>query len=287
MKHPWIHWILFILLSFIWGSSFILMKEGMKELNAYEVASLRILSAGLILLPLLPQALKNIPSKKRNWAILSGLLGSFFPAYLFCIAETRISSSLAGMLNALTPLSTMLLGIAFFHYSLSRKQWVGILLGLAGMFLLFGNSLKWNGNDAWFALLVLIATIFYAVNVNMVNLKLKEIGSRNIATLAFSFLVIPTSLILYYAGYFQREMNTDFWYSTGASSLLGILGTAIASILFYVLLKKAGPLFSSMVTYGIPFVAIFWGVLAGESVTLIQILGLGVILAGVYIVQSK
>lgn len=282
------NWALFAVLSVIWGSSFILMKAGMNRLTPYQVASIRILSAGLILIPFARKALRQIPKNKIFLVILSGLLGSFFPAYLFCIAETKIDSSLAGILNALTPLFVILVGMTFFALKAGVQKIAGVLIGFAGLCLLMAPNGHFRMEDLFYAFLILIATLFYGVNVNLVGRHMQGIGSLNIASVAFVFLIIPTLIILYITGYFNLPFtNRAVLLSTLASAVLGVMGTAIASILFYMLMKRAGALFASMVTYGIPFIAVLWGLYYGEQVTLIQVSSLGIILAGVYMVNKK
>ena len=279
---------MFTILSLIWGSSFILMKAGMTTLTPYHVASIRILSAGLVLVPFARKALLQIPKNKILLVILSGLLGSFFPAYLFCIAETKIDSSLAGILNALTPLFAILVGISFFQLKANTQKIIGVLVGFAGLCLLIAPTGNISFEHFSYTLLVLLATLFYGINVNMVGRHMQGIGSLNIAALAFVFLVIPCIIILYFTGYFNLPLsNKDVMLSTLASFVLGAMGTAVASILFYMLIKRAGTLFATMVTYGIPFVAVLWGVWGGEQVTLMQVGCLGIILVGVYMVNRK
>lgn len=288
MRDKLINWSLFTILSLIWGSSFILMKEGMKTLSPYHVASLRILSAGVVLIPFARKALAQVPKEKLLLVILSGLLGSFFPAYLFCVAETRIDSSLAGILNALTPLFTIIIGIAFFQLKAGRRKIIGVLVGFIGLCLLIAPKGDFRFEDFSYSLLVLLATVFYGINVNMVGRHMHGVGSLNIASLAFVFLIIPTLVILYVTGYFALPLlQTAFIISTLASVVLGVCGTAIASILFYMLVKRAGTLFASMVTYGIPFIAVLWGLWGGETITLLQVGCLGIILVGVYLVNKK
>jgi drug/metabolite transporter (DMT)-like permease len=288
LRDKLINWGLFILLSLIWGSSFILMKAGMHQLTPYQVASIRILSAGLVLLPFARKALQQVPKNKLGLVILSGLLGSFFPAYLFCVAETKIDSSLAGILNALTPLFTILLGISFFQLKAGWVKITGVLIGFLGLCLLIAPGSKVTVDQFEYSLLVLLATLLYGINVNMVGRYMQGVGSLNIAALAFGFLVIPTLIILYFTGYFQLAITTQpVILSTLASALLGIMGTAVASVFFYMLVKRAGTLFASMVTYGIPFVAVLWGVWGGEQVTAMQIGCLAIILGGVYLVNKK
>jgi drug/metabolite transporter (DMT)-like permease len=285
MSEKAISWSLFSILSVIWGSSFILMKEGLKELSALEVAALRMLSAGIVLFPFAVKGIRNLSGKELTLIILSGILGSFIPAVLFCVAETKIDSALAGMLNALTPLFVVLMGVLLFQSKTNWGKVAGIIVGFSGMVLLFFAQKKQAGaSDINYALLVLLATLFYGFNVNMVNRYLRHIGSTQIAAVAFAALILPSLLVLGWENFHLHNTTTNaFLKATAASVVLGVFGTAIASIFFYMLMKRTGPLFSSMVTYGIPFVAVFWGLIAGESITILQMLGLFIILAGVYI----
>jgi drug/metabolite transporter (DMT)-like permease len=282
-------WVPFILLSFIWGSSFILMKQGMKSLSAVQVASLRIASAGLALMPLVPRVYPTVPRRTFPLILLSGLLGSFIPAYLFCIAETKLDSGLAGILNALTPLFTLLIGVLFFRQRIAWMKWAGVLLGFLGLVLLI-----WSGNhhiglaNMGYSGFILLATLLYGINVNLVSHYLKGFGARQITTIAMSLLAIPALVILIATGYFSMPVKDGAWLlSTAASMLLGVMGTAVATLLYYILLKRAGGLFSSMVTYGVPFVALFWGLLAGEVLGWAQVACLVIILAGVLLAQRK
>ena len=287
MQRPWIHWILFTALCIIWGSSFFLMKVGMRELSAYQVASIRILSAGLVLTPFVKKAWLLIPRAQVGRVMLSGLIGSFFPAYLFCMAETKIDSALAGILNALTPLFTLLVGILFFQLKARVLQILGTLIGFVGLSLLMvlGTGFQWG--NIGYSMLVILATLLYGLNVNMVGRYMKGIGALDIASLAFVLLIIPSATILAYTGYFQMPLlERSVLQSTAAAGVLGIMGTAIASIIFYMLVKRAGPVFASMVTYGIPFVAVAWGLLRNEQINLQQFFCLLIILVGVYLVNK-
>lgn len=286
MRKPFFSWFLFIILSFIWGSSFILMKEGLKALTPYQVATLRILSAGVILAPFGISAYKKIP-KTKHWPVLvSGLLGSFFPAYLFCLAETELNSALAGILNALTPLFTIATGIIFFQQKTKTQQTVGVIVGFAGLILLFYHKGEFSFAHIGYAAYILLATFLYGLNVNYVRKHLQGIGSLHIASVAFGLLVIPCLIILAFTGYFSQTFSTAFIHASLFSALLGIMGTAVATILFYVLLKESGALFASMVTYGIPFVAVGWGLLAGEAFSWNQLISLLIILSGVYLTNK-
>ncbi len=257
-------------------------------LSPYQVATLRIMSAGIVLIPFVVKAIKAIPKKDVGYVILSGLLGSFFPAYLFCIAETKLDSSFTGILNALTPLFTVIIGVAFFKMKSSFQKIMGLLVGFIGLFLLIAPNGHIDFKNFSYSALVLLATVLYGLNVNMVHRNMHHVGSTNIATVAFVFLIIPCLVILYFTGYFSLPLQqTTYIKSTVASCVLGIMGTAIASILFYMLLKRAGALFASMVTYGIPFIAVLWGLQQGENITRAKIISLLIILVGVYLANTN
>jgi len=284
-----IKWLLFLILCLIWGSSFILMKLGLNGLSPYEVAALRMLSAGLVLLPFFPKAWRNTNRQTRAIALLTGLLGSFFAAILFCVAETSINSSVAAILNATTPLFVMIVGWLFFKRSTTIIQVAGILIGFLGVLLLFLPSL--TANDISFtghALLVLLATVLYGFNVNIANKSLLNTPPLYIAALAFGMLIPLDTLMLFQQGFFSKDLFTESLLMAMASTVvLGVLGTAFATWLFYILMQKAGPLFSSMVTYGLPFVAIGWGVMAGEKISSSVLVALTLILSGVYLANKK
>jgi drug/metabolite transporter (DMT)-like permease len=279
-----INGILFIALCIIWGSSFILIKAGIEHLSPYQVATIRILSASLVLLPVAVQQWKNIPRNKLGYVFLSGLLGSFFPAYLFCIAETKIDSSLAGFLNSLTPVFTIFTGLLFFGQVFQLHKLVGVLIAIGGMLVLLFAKGSVNMQFLSFASFALVATVFYGLNINLVGRHLQQTSSLAVVAVGFALLLIPCIMILWVTGYFSLPLpQKNILVSSGASALLGIMGTAVATVLFYILIKRAGGLFASMVTYGIPFIALSWGLLAGESIYKWQIVGLVIILTGVYI----
>jgi drug/metabolite transporter (DMT)-like permease len=287
MDNNFINWAIFCILSIVWGSSFILIKEGLTVLSAYQVASLRMLFSGLVLLPFAINAFKKIPKEKMGIVFLSGILGNFIPSYLFCIAETNIDSSLAGILNSLTPLFTILVGLSFFKTTIHKQKMLGVIIGFIGLCLLFAAGKNISFQNLSFASLVLVATFFYGLNVNVVGKYLNNMRAIDIASVAFTFLIIPSTLILYITGYFSMSFNNPgFQKATMASITLGVVGTAIASILFYMLIKRSSIIFASMVTYGIPVIAVAWGLYYGESISTLQIGSLLIILAGVYIVNK-
>lgn len=281
-------WILFLALSMIWGSSFILMKLGMIALSAFQVASLRITASGLVMLPMALKSFRSIPRNKLVPVFFSGVLGSLLPSYLFCWAETGIDSSLAGALNALTPIFTILTGVLFFQLRTTAQKVIGIVVAFSGCMILFFNEAMLSENEQYgYLFFVLVATVSYGLNVNLVHQYLKDIPSLQIVAVAMTLCALPALGVLIGTGYFSMKMSGQFTVSTGYALLLGAVGTSLANILFYILIKKAGSLFASMVTYGIPFVAFGWGWIVQEKLSWMQVLALFVILAGVYIANAS
>ena len=280
-----INWLLFLALSIIWGSSFILMKHSKEELSAPQIAALRIFTAGVIFLPLAVFHIAKIPRKKILIIILSGVTGNLLPAFLFASAIARnIDSSLAAILNSLTPIFVVLIALVIFRDKIKTQKIIGVLIGFAGLTLLF---LLWKGvsfENFKYALLILLATVLYGVNVNVVGHFLKEIPSLYIATISLSFMIIPTTWVLWQKNFLQLSFNeSTVQWAIVEAAILGIVGSAIATALFYILIKRAGGVFASLVTYGVPFIGILWGMLDGEKITIKQVACLGIILFGVYL----
>lgn len=266
------------------------MKIGLdNHLSPYNIAAIRLVASGVILLPVAIKAWGKIPSKLLPIVFLSGALGSLLPAFLFCIAEQGIDSSLAGMLNSLTPIFVIIMGALFFSRPTPATKVVGILIAFAGsiLLLLSKGQIK-TVESIYYPLLILIATIMYGLNVNIVSKYLSHLSSLQVAATALSLNAIPAFGVLFFTGFFSLPFQQPgMMKAIVASVVLGVGGTAIATILFYMLLKRAGAVFASMVTYGIPFVAIAWGIYFKESLTLEQACCLLIILFGVYWTNKK
>ena len=276
---------IFVLLSLIWGSSFILMKVSKEELNGIQIGAIRIFSAGIIFFPLAIFHLSGIPKNKILLVILSGLFGNFLPAFLFGIAiDNQLDSSLAGILNSLTPLFVIVISTLFYKTKLQPKKLAGVIIGFIGLLLLAFSKGGIDTSNVNYALLILLATIFYGLNVNLVSHYLKEVDPFKMATVSLAVMSIPSLAIIY-----QQEVVSLLFNRSAAlmpvlaSVLLGVGGSAIATVFFYILIKRAGGLFASLVTYGVPVVAIIWGIIAKENVTEVQFACLGLILGGVYV----
>lgn len=283
-KQNFINWLLFIVLSVVWGSSFILMKTSAEHLNGLQIGSIRIFAAGVAFLPWAIFHISKIPIKKLGIVILTGLLGNFIPALLFASAiKENGESSLASILNSLTPLFVIVIGVFFFKTKVQSRKIAGVLVGFAGLVIL--NLLRGPvaaGDNG--VLLILIATIFYGITVNLVSHYLKGIDGFKIASVSLAIMAIPSCFIMWQQNVFTiARFDEEARWSIAVACLLGVVGSAIATGLYYVLIQKAGGLFASLVTYAIPIVAIMWGLLANENISGAQIACLAIILVGVYL----
>lgn len=288
MSNRFISWALFTLLTFIWGSSFILMKIGYQALSPTQIAGVRIFSGGLVFIPFAIFHLSKVPVKKLPLLIVAGLTGNFIPAFLFTAAITKLDSSLEGILNSLTPIWVVTIGILVYRDKIQARKIIGVLIGFAGLVLLTLLQKEVSLDNLGYSSLVILATLCYGFNVQMVSHYLKGISSFHIATISLAMMAIPAGIVLWWNGFLQLDFSdpTVQW-STIAALLLGLGGSAIGNILFYALVNRAGALFTSLVTYGIPFVALLWGIQVGEPVTWREIVCLAIILSGVYLANKK
>lgn len=281
-------WFLLVLLSLVWGSSFILIKRGLVGLNPFQLGALRLIFACFFLLPIGFKSLAQIPSYKWKYVALTSIFGNGLPVFLFAFAQTGLKSSISGILNSLTPLYTLLIGVLAFGLTFMRNQVFGVILGLIGCSLLvfYGKSTSGETNY-FFAFLVVIATICYALNVNLIKKYLSDVSPLAITTGNFLTLLIPALIILFSNGYAEVMTQPEVIHSTLFIIILGMIGTGIANILYYQLIQITSPLFASSVTYFIPLVAMSWGLLDGERLNFMQFLGAGIILGGVYLASKK
>lgn len=284
-----VQWLLLILLGFIWGSSFILMKKGLLIYSHDEVAALRIGISYLVLLPFSIHYLKKIPKKNVKHLLVVGIFGSGIPAFLFTIAETQLSSALAGMLNSLTPFFTLLLGALIFKVTVQKEKTIGVIIGLIGAIVLVtSNGININNNQLSYSFFVVAATICYSISVNTIKKHLQEVHSVAITSISFLFIGIPAIIYLFTTNFVATTAS-----NAGASlaifyiAILAIFGTALSIIIFNNIIKHTSAVFASTVTYLIPIFAIFWGVVDGEIINFLQIIAIGVILIGIYFINKK
>lgn len=288
MESKQIKWGYLLVLSLVWGSSFILIKKGLIGLSAIQVGSLRIIFAALFLLLIGFKSLSLIPREKWKYIALTSVFGTFIPAFLFALAQTEIDSSVSSILNSLTPLNTLILGALVFGVSFQRRQVWGVIIGLIGSLLLvFNGAMHHPDQNYYYAILVVIASICYAVNVNLIKRFLSDLTPLSITTGNFLFLVFPALTILYFTGFYDVLAVEKVQHSVYFIMILGVIGTGIANILFFKLIQISSPVFATSVTYLIPVVAFCWGLLDNEMLTAVQFVGAFIILIGVYLSAKK
>lgn len=283
-------WTMLIFLSLVWGSSFILIKRGLEVFSPLEVGALRITMASLVLMPVAIMRFYRIKRRHLTLLFIIGLVGSLLPAFFFAIAQTQLSSGITGVFNALTPLFVLLMGVAFFRQQLQREKLLGMAIAFAGtlMLIISGNGGLFNGIN-FYALLVVLATIFYGINLNVIKLYLADLKALTITSVSLLFVSPIAIVVLLFFTPFLDHMSAGegAWQAFGYVSLLGIMGTAIALIVFNHLVQLTTPVFTSSVTYIIPVVAVVWGVLDGEVIYAIHYAGMLAILVGVFLVNRR
>lgn len=279
-------WIYLVFLSIVWGSSFILIKKSLVGLTALQVGSFRIIFAALFLILVGFKRIIKLNAKQWKWIVISGFLGSFFPVYLFSFAETEIDSAIASILNATTPLMTLIFGALFFKAVFTQNKVIGVVVGLVGTagLILSGASVNPDQNYMY-SLLVVLAASCYAFNVNILKTKMSDITPLGIAAGNFISLLIPAVVVLHFSGFFEQEITSKIEVSLVYVAILGIVGTGIAMIIFNKLVQISDPVFTTSVTYTIPIVALGWGILDGEVFSLWQLISALIILIGVFIVN--
>ena len=283
-------WVYLFTLSLIWGSSYILIKKGLVGLTPLQLGSTRILMTTFILLIFGWKQLLHIPKDAWKWIVLTGFFGTFLPSYLFAFAETVIDSSVAAVLNGMTPLFTLILGLLFFKSHFKWMKILGVLVGFGGTLVLVSNEFTIrSGLNSWYAFLVVAAAICYSINVNLIKHKLQAVPAYAIALGNFVSIVIPAFVVLLLVDFPWTEVLTsdELSSSMGYILILSLFGTALAKVMFNELVSISTAVFSISITYLLPIVAIAWGILDGEQFSLIQWLGCALILLGVYLITDK
>jgi drug/metabolite transporter (DMT)-like permease len=282
--------ILLLILALIWGTSFILMKKGLVVFAPGEVASIRVTVAGLILLPLAVLRWKETRLTHLSKLFLSGLMGVFIPAFLFTAAQKHIDSSVAGILNTLSPLWTMIMGAVVYKLVFSRASIIGILIGLAGTVLLMVSR---SGGEVTgfnlYGLLIVLACGFYGLNLNYIKFNIADLGSLTITSLSVALVAPIAGIYLFGFTDFTEKLISvpGAWSAFGYVALLALMSTAIAVSIFNKLVKMTTPIFASTVTYIMPVVSVGWGVLDGEQLFIGHFIGMAAILGGVYLANRK
>ncbi|SHG87768.1 DMT family transporter [Winogradskyella jejuensis] len=290
MKNINTKWLYLIILSIIWGSSFILIKKSLLGLTPFQIGSLRNVLTGGILLIFGYSSLKQIKKPQWKWIAISGFLGSFFPAFLFAIAETEIDSAVTSILNSLVPLNTVLMGVAVFKITSTRRQVFGIIVGFIGTAILILKGSEINPNQNYlYAGFIIISTLMYAANVNIIKRYLQDVKPLTIAAGNYVFIIVPALIVLLFTDFFSAStFNSEtIWTAILCVIILSVFGTALAKVLFNKLIQISSPVFATSVTYLMPIVAVIWGLLDGEAFTPMQGIATLIILTGVYISNTR
>ncbi len=288
MQTNTLKWFYLIVLALIWGSSFILIKKGLVALSPMQLGALRIIFSAVFLLIIGFKSITEIKQFQWKYIALTSLFGTFIPAFLFAIAQTQISSSVSSILNSLTPLNTLILGAIFFGLTFKRTQIFGVVIGLIGTVLLIVNGAMHHPNqNYWYTFLILIASVCYATNVNLLNKYLSDVKPLAISTGNFLVMLIPALIVLFTNDFLSVAHLPGVQHSMLFVIVLGVVGTGIANIIFFRLIQMSSPVFATSVTYLIPVVAFFWGLLDNEMLTPVQFLGAFIILIGVYLSSKK
>jgi drug/metabolite transporter (DMT)-like permease len=283
------------MLALVWGSSFILMKRSLVVFSPLQVAALRVIFAALMLAPFLPRSLKSLEPQHWKYLIAAGVLGNGLPAIFFTTAQRHINSSTAALLNSLTPLFTLLIGVVIFHLQAQKRQVAGVVMGFVGATALVlaarGEIGAREGGSLWFAALPILATMCYGLNMNIVSRHLKGLTPIAISTIALWVLLVMYTPALLATGFIAElptlQAHPQFWQAIGCLLFLASFGTAISNALHTRLIQISSPVFASSVTYLIPIVALGWGLLDGELLTMLHFIGIATILIGIYLVNKR
>ena len=284
-------WLVLILLSLIWGSSFILMKEGLEGFDPLQLALIRMSVAALCLLPLALRHMRSIGGRELALLFVVGLTGNALPAFLYAKSETVLPTAVVGVLTSMTPIFSLLVAWLFFRQRFPRANVVGIVVGLIGAVALAmaGSPEAGRTTNLAFAGLVLIATISYGVNVNLVKNFFATRNMVMVTSIALSAVGWPALIFLLTGTSFIENLRTNpaAPAALGYISILGAFGTGLSVLLFNQLLKDGTIIFATSVTYTIPIVAVLWGIVLHEEFTTLHAIAFAVILLGVWLANRR
>ncbi len=282
-------WLYLILISLIWGSSFILIKKALIGLTAFQLGGLRIVFASLALFIIGFKTLFKIKARDWKWLIIAGLTSSFFPPYLFALAQTELDSGITSIFNSIVPLLTTLVGILLFGTLISKRQILGVFIGLSGTIALILAGIEFTPDQNYtYSIFIVLSALGYAFNINIIKKHLSHLSPLAVTTASFAVAFVPASFLVLYSGFLKNvqvhiQSPNALWYVL----VLAIVGTAIANILFNRLIQISSPVFAASVTYLIPLVAVLWGLWDGEAINVYQLLGGIIILFGVWLVKKR
>ena len=282
-------WFYLISLSLIWGSSFILIKKALVGLEADQLGSLRIIFSSIIIILIAWKRLSKINRLEWKWITISAFLGSFFPAFLFAFAEKEIDSAVASIINSIVPLNTVVIGLVLFNIRSTKRQIIGVLIGLAGTYMLIMSGIKLNPDQNYlYSGFVILCSFLYALNVNIIKKYLQHLSALTITVGHFAVIIIPAVIVFCFSDFDVNSLrNQETIDSIIYVFILAVFGTALAKILFNKLIKISSPVFASSVTYSMLIVSIFWGLVDGEKFSIYQLIATIIIILGVLLTNKK
>ena len=277
------------MLGATWGSSFILMKLGLRAFTPIEVALLRVSISFLVLSPFVLYHIRTIPRNKWKWLAAAGFLGNGVPAFMFALGLSRINSSLGGIINATAPLFTLTVGTLFFSMNFGKNSIWGVFIGLIGTVYLIVFSGQGKGDtDMVYILFPLIGSLCYGFSSNIIKLKLKELKPIVVTGAALMTQAPITIFFVFLLGIPAKAMSSPLHTESFLFvSLLAVMGTSFAVLVFNYLIKHTTVLFAASVTYLVPMFAMGIGFLAGETISPHYFIGMGIIILGVWLTNRS
>ncbi len=285
-KSEWQNWAVFVLLAFVWGGSFILIKKGLIHFSPIQVGAMRIALSAIAFIPIFLISRVAFPKGKVLIVTLVVLTGNGIPAFLFALAETRLGSAVTGVLNSLTPVFALVMGVFFFGTKLKKHHLLGLLLGCIGITVLMIGERDWQVSS--YVLFVVLGTLCYGISANLVKRYCQDIHPIALTTVGFFFLGCISIIVLWLTGAGSIIAQADTWrVSMPSLILLAFACTVFANILFYSLIQRTSAIFGSAIAYAIPCMALVWGSVDGEHITWFQFAGFGFIVAAVYALRRQ
>ncbi|UPS92844.1 DMT family transporter [Bizionia sp. M204] len=282
-------WVLLLVITLTWGSSFMLIKKSLVAFTPYEIGAIRIVGSGILLAIIGIPAIKKMTKKTLLWVAIVGFFGNFLPMFLFPIAQTQVSSSLAGILDSLVPVFVLIFGFLLFGIKSKMTQVIGAVIGFLGAAsLIYFSDANTEGSQFGYTMLIVLAGASYGINAVVITERTSEVKAVELTAAVYTIWAIPAMVILYFTGFIQNfEMKPEYVEPLGYLGFLTIFGTAIAMLLYYKLIQNTSAVFASTASYLLPVVAVIWGIIDGEKFTIWYVFGGILILIGIYLIREK
>ncbi|WOD44558.1 DMT family transporter [Hwangdonia lutea] len=282
-------WVLLLVITLTWGSSFMLIKKSLVAFTPYEIGAIRIVGSGLMLAIIGIPAIIKMSNRTLLWVTVVGFFGNFLPMFLFPIAQTKVSSSLAGILDSLVPVFVLVFGFLLFGIKSQLSQVVGAIIGFFGAAsLIYFSDANTEGSQFAYTMLIVLAGASYGINAVVITERTSKVKAVELTAAVYTIWAIPAMVILYFTGFIQNfEITPETIQPIGYLAFLTTFGTAIAMLLYYKLIQNTSAVFASTASYLLPVVAVIWGIVDGEKFTWWYVLGAVLILIGIYLIREK